>query len=577
VDGGSICKSCGAILPLPDLEGNASCLSCGRNHRVATPEPEPVPTPTPSSAPRFDPTGAGDDRVPWTPDLTGSVATVPARNRTASSLGCLLSVLVVIGAISAAVVVFARSVSTDVRESLERAFDVDSSRLSLGSGAVLVLDDAGPGGRVVDGASGAPVVAAVVYDAGHDARFVSRLPLTAGDQTPDPVWSSEPFPTSTYDAALAQIDGTVLAGVADEVWALDAATGARSWTAPLPDKVGAGCPTCFTVFGDTLVVVTEDEQVHAFGAASASPRWTRRLESPSARVVVSDAGVVISDQDPAKPGTQLITVLDPASGAVRSALSPTCPGRDGGFPTTMNFADSVLAVPGSPDLVAGISFGGTCLVRWDGTTGQLRWTTTAETGGSLDDDDALITADRLFAPTADGAMLAVDLTTGGSSRLALPPDVTAVPVAVSGPLLVAETTTTRGTIRGGLAAWDLGNGQAVWQSAMPDGSKPFSDRTAGSSESLFPDSPLSMVVTVGTGLQLATFSGDTYTATIRPVDPATGALGEPRAWSFGEGPGIPSLRLHRVTPDGLLITADNALLHLPFAADGEPVGWPAPG
>ena len=161
-------------------------------------------------------------------------------------------------------------------------------------------------------------------------------------------------------------------------------------------------------------------------------------------------------------------------------------------------------------------------------------------------------------------------------RLALPPDVTAVPVAVSGSLLVAETTTTRGTTRGGLAAWDLGTGQAVWQSAMPDGSKPFSDRLAGSSESLFPDSPLSTVVAVGTELRLATFSGDTYTASLRTIDPATGALGEPRSWSFGDGPGIPSLRLHRVTPEGMLITADSGLLFLPFAADAQPVGWPGP-
>ena len=574
MDGGSLCKSCGAILPLPDMDGHAACLSCGRNHRIATPDPQPAPTPPRSE--RFDPTGAGDDGVPWTPDLTISVAKVPKRTRTASGLGCLLSVLLLIGGISAAIVVFARSVSTDVKESLDRAFDVDVSRLTLGSGAVLELDAAGADGKVVDGASAVTEVAAVVYDPQENARFVARLPLTQGRDTPDPVWSSDLFPTNVYDASLAQIGDTVLLGVADEVWALDAATGARSWTAPLPDKVSAGCATCFAVFDDTLVVVTEDDQVHAYGTASATPRWTRRLESPSARVVESDAGVVVSDQDPAKPGTQLITVLDPASGAPRSALSPTCPGRDGGFPTTMNFADSVLAVPGSPDLVGSISFGGTCLVRWDGTTGQVRWTTTAEAGGSLDDDDALITADRLFAPTADGAMLSVDLATGGSTRLALPPDVTAVPVAVSGSLLVAETTTTRGTTRGGLAAWDLGTGQAVWQSAMPDGSKPFSDRLAGSSESLFPDSPLSTVVAVGTELRLATFSGDTYTASLRTIDPATGALGEPRSWSFGDGPGTPSLRLHRVTPEGMLITADSGLLFLPFAADAQPVGWPGP-
>ena len=87
MDGGSLCKSCGAILPLPDMDGHAACLSCGRNHRIATPDPQPAPTPPRSE--RFDPTGAGDDGVPWTPDLTISVAKVPKRTRTASGLGCL--------------------------------------------------------------------------------------------------------------------------------------------------------------------------------------------------------------------------------------------------------------------------------------------------------------------------------------------------------------------------------------------------------------------------------------------------------------------------------------------------------
>ena len=208
MDGGSLCKSCGAILPLPDMDGHAACLSCGRNHRIATPDPQPAPTPPRSE--RFDPTGAGDDGVPWTPDLTISVAKVPKRTRTASGLGCLLSVLLLIGGISAAIVVFARSVSTDVKESLDRAFDVDVSRLTLGSGAVLELDAAGADGKVVDGASAVTEVAAVVYDPQENARFVARLPLTQGRDTPDPVWSSDLFPTNVYDASLAQIGNPVL-------------------------------------------------------------------------------------------------------------------------------------------------------------------------------------------------------------------------------------------------------------------------------------------------------------------------------------------------------------------------------
>lgn len=554
------------MLPLPDTDGYSTCMSCGRNHRIKE-RPEPVTEPTPAPGP-------GEPFATWTPDITVTVARTP-KVSTGSGKGCVLGVFLLIGAIVAGVVVMVSSVSKSVKDTMDRALTVDNSRLTL-TGRVVAIDPTGSGGHQTDGAARSAEVVAVAYDSGSNSRLAVRLELVGSAERPDPKWTTDAFPESVYDAPLAQLGDRLMMAVGDDLKAVNLQTGATVWTAALPDKVTPGCETCFVVLGDTLVVHTVDDQVLGFGAGSPEPRWTRRLASAASDVLVSAAGVVISDEDPAKPGQQMVTVLDPVSGAQRSALVPSCVPDQSGFPRTMNFADHLAVIPGGPDLVAMVSSIETCLVRWDGSTGQIKWTVQVSDGGSLDGDDMLVTADRLIAPTTDGALASVNLADGAANRLVTPTDLAVVPVGVSADVLLAETTTTRGTTRGGLAAWNLSSGQPLWQTSMPDGAKPFSDRSS-TSDALFSGSPLARLEFTAAGADLVTFNGDDYSVSLQKVDLATGTLGEARRWVIGEGPGTLSVGVGALSPHGLLVSAQSSVLALPVGTDGGLLSWPGPG
>ncbi|MBK6856465.1 MAG: PQQ-binding-like beta-propeller repeat protein [Microthrixaceae bacterium] len=567
------CESCGSLLPLPDTDGFSTCLSCGRNHRTAADKPDESKTKGPTAA-TFD-LGGGIGAQPWTPDLTVTVTRPGVTVRKGRGIGCFLTVFVLLGAMIAGIVLFTRSVGKEVSKAFDTVRELNTSNLSLYPGSLLFLEDPAAAGKTVDGGGSAPEIVGLTYDGSSNTHFVARAVLAEGEDTPEPMWTSEPLPKNTSNIQLAQIGDTVFVGLGDELQALDVETGVQRWKADLPDKVGVGCDACFLVAGDTLMVVTDDDQINAFGTGSATPRWTRKLVSTGGEVSLSEAGLVVIDQDPAVPGSTVVSVLDPASGTPRSAVTPECPPQNGSFPTKMNFSDLVVAVPGTTDLVSTVSFGSTCIVRWDGNTGQIRWVAFTDLAGHFEHDDVLATGDRLFVPVGDGTMASVDLGSGATSRLALPADVTAHPVAVLEGRLIAETTTTRGTQRGGLAAWDLATGQPIWQTAMPDGSKPFSNRVSWASETLFPDSPLSTTVVAGPVLRLATFSGDDYTGSLRTVDVASGTLGEPQKWVLGEGPGTASVTVEKVLPTGLAISFDNSYaMFLPFAKAEPALSWP---
>jgi len=575
------CESCGSLLPLPDTDGYSTCMSCGRNHKTKPDQPETPKQGAPITL-TIDPASAAAaaEAAAAAAEAMGNavkVLTPSPTTRKVGGIGCLLTSLLLVGAVIGVVVVFTRSVSDQVQSSIEGAFQ-PSSNLSITSGSMLLLSDPDSAGKVVDGGGPPPEIAAMIYDGGQDKRFVARLEMIEGDDTPDPIWSSDPLPSSVYAVEMVQMGGTLFVGAADELLALDVATGAQKWKAELSDKLSAGCPNCFVKIGDSLVVVTDDDQVQAFGAGSSTPLWTRQLDSPSGEVLPSDAGVVVIDQDPAKPGDAVVSVLDPASGAARSSLAPSCPAANGGFPSTMNLADTVVAVPGTPDLVASVSFGTTCLIRWDGSTGQPRWTSFLDDGIRVERATTLVTADRFFAPTGDGSIDVVDLATGSSAAVALPADTTGRPVAVVGGRLIAETVTTRGTPRGGLAAWDLATGQPVWETAMPDGSKPFSNAVPGAStDAVFEGSPLSATLVTGETVRVMTLSGDDYTASLHTLDPATGTLGDRQSWVVAEGPGTPSGGVVQVDAAGVLVDFDSAALFLPFASHQPALGWPTSG
>jgi outer membrane protein assembly factor BamB len=382
------------------------------------------------------------------------------------------------------------------------------------------------------------------------------------------VWQSEEFPTGVYGGALAISGETAFAAVDDELWALDIADGTLAWKASLPDVVHTSCETCFTVVGDSLIVQTADAQVLAFGTDSSEARWGHRLVSPSGSVLVAGAGLAVIDDSPDQPGARQVQVLDPATGATVSTFVPVC--DDGTGTRDLSFTDSVYALPGSPDLVATVSFGGGCAVRWNGTTGQVVWAAPVGDLGSPNRDGGLVTDTRLVVASSTG-LSSIDLASGAVVAMAAPPDTSVSPVAQQGDLLVAQSATSRGTTKVGLVGYDAVSGQIRWQAPVP-GDSELLQVGATSQDALFAGAPRSLLITDGGDLSLATFDGEDRTISVSAVDPATGKPGEPVVTTLPARSGTPSVLVHDVRAGGLLFTIDSKVVHV--GAGGEVVSFP---
>ncbi len=546
--GGSVCKSCGALLPLPDAEGHVSCMSCGRTERVAVKEPKPSPGASAGASP-------GTVFVSWSPEDAGSVAAAAKTAR--RGVGCIVGVIVLSIAVPVVLAVAGIFAGTSaVRDALDEVGSAVGPKrhLSPSGYEVLALPPSDGGGLEV---------VTVVYEGQRNARFLARAALGAGGGDG---WESDPFPSGVNDAQVILSDRTLFAVIGEELWALVADTGAISWRAPLSDVVRSSCETCFQPLGDGVVLLTADGQVFAYGPGSATARWGHRLAGTNSQLAVSDAGVAVVDDSPESPGRKQVVVLDAATGAVVSTFVPQCnPDRVGGG---FNFTDQVYAIGGSSDLLATVSTSDSCAVRWNAGTGQVAWSAQME-GANLR-DRGLLTDDRFYVSSRNG-ISAVDLASGSVLEVAAPADSEVEPLFRTGDLLVAESATSRGTARPGLAAYEAATGELRWRFDLPGGGEllPVGGR---SSDALFGDDGRSVAFAVDGGVVVATFAGGSRTVTTREVDLATGVLGQATVAQLPSRSGTPSVSIHSADAGGLLFTIDNKIVRLPLG--GEPVLWP---
>ncbi len=579
--GPTVCR-CGASLPSPDLVGLATCPSCGRVTRVADPaelaaDPQPTtdegdregagwPTP-PVAAPV--PTGTGwaapppIPGAPTPPPPASSSASPPSNvGRTAGKVGCAL-VPLIIGVVVVAVIVSAVR-SCDVSTPGD-VFGIDGiDTLITLSGTATVLD-AGPEGIDL-------VATTQTSDTGGVDRRLSRVRF--GPDGPTEVWRSQELSDSVSDVEVAQVGDVLFAAYGDRLLALDEATGETRWATTLRDQVTVNCDDCFAAVGDHLVVRTTDAYVTAYGTASAEPRWSNRLRSPSGSIATPGPHLLVVD-DPEDPSaTTPVVTLDPATGKRIAALAPTCTrGEDGSWDVELSPGDPVHAVPGSDDVVAVFGFGDSCVVRWNPADGAVRWTSRLN-GASTIDDDSVVVGPKDIAMGVGTALVTVDLATGAAKLLEVPADTQAVPDRIVGRTLVADTTSTRGTPRGGLAAWDLRTGERRW--ANRDLGTATAASRNGFSDALFDGSPRFVVVPEGAdGLAVVVFDGTQGTFTSRTVDLATGDLGAPvkRAY-LREYEGIASLDVEAITDDQLVVSIDNLLQVLPSSGQGPVWSYP---
>lgn len=556
-----ICDGCGATLPKADDAGMMTCGSCGRitrdpAHRIPT-----SPT-TPFAEPRapivVDLSGL---------DLSGAADTAVKTTKAGCGIGSvvMLIVLVVVGIIVFSVV---RGVN-DATKGISKAFSsAPSSNLFPDGDATWVL----PGGE------GSEVdVLTLVSDNQDDSRR-KLVRLTMSEDGTEQRWISAAFAKDAYTVVVAYAGNDLWVGANDELRLLDLRTGKERWHTGLNDKVTTGCPGCFSVVEGKLVVRTDDAYLSGFGASSGEPLWTKRLGSVGARPSVASGRVIVVDQESGKD--PLATTLDPASGRVVNASTIRCPATpDEPFDVELQTGAQIVGVPGSTDVAAVAGSGYSCAARWDPATGAVRWTDRGEGSASPTDNRTLVAGTDLVFATNE-ALVRIDLGSGRRTTLAPVPDVRAKPLAIVGRTVLGETETTRGTTKGGLAAWSLDDGRNLWATPLPQGAQLASDNAYNSSDALFDGQNRSVYVPPATPAgpaHVMTFEGEGRTYRTQTLDLATGALGTATPEEFPTrygGDGTVSMTVVDSGPTRVVVTMDTLLEVIPVDG-GAVVRWPS--
>lgn len=569
-----LCTSCGAELPPPDVAGLITCPNCQRVTRsdelgtagAGWPAP-PVAAPTPGGSWAPPSPVAGAPSPPPAVDRSAKLRGPGGSTvRSAGAKGCGVA-LAIAAVLAIAVVGTVRSCSSAVNDAISSIPSVSTSSLITLSGTSTVV--ASSGGRT-------DVIATIQENAGSDT--VRRLALIRfADGRSQKVWETEPIGDSASRAEIAQAGTTFFAGVDDTLYAIDAQTGDTRWSTTLRDKVTTGCPECFGTAKGNLVVRTADAYVTAFGQRSSEPLWTKRLNSPSGSLaVVGGQPLVIDDPEDATARTT-VALLDPADGRVVRATAPTCPrNEDTPWELEISPGDTISEVGTQHDVVAAFGFGDACVVRWNPASGAIKWTSRLDGASSLQAEQQVMGERDLVVSASGGAMVSIDLSTGKAHLLEVPADVRVTPDRIVGRTLVADTVTVRGTPKGGLAGWDLTNGDRIWAGTSLGRAQPTSRSRYFSSDALFDGSPRSLLVPAGEGLNSFVFDGTDRTFAVRPLDLGSGDLGTEvkRGFVSQYESGTPSLTVEAITPTHLLVSVDSRLQIIPVSGRGAVVGFP---
>ncbi|HYI62381.1 MAG TPA: PQQ-binding-like beta-propeller repeat protein [Acidimicrobiales bacterium] len=575
----SSCNRCGGSLPPPDDDDNIVCPGCGLFHHVGDsgpglpPPPPSPPPPTPLGGPGAaapgGPFGAGaavgagvPTFGPTAPPAAGTTPTPGRRRRRGPGLGCLLALVIL-----AATLVPIGFAVYQAGRAVSRAGGGDTDlELTVTTGD----------SEVVTGAGGRPTeVVGLAQPVGSGDRVVARVAIDG-----EVAWTAPVVPADVYSAQFRVTDDLVLASLGAEVVALDRATGASRWRASASDEVDPRCRHCFAVLGDTLVVLGRDATVTALDVADGSGRWSRRLESPRGSTHVVGGTLLVVDQvDLSGPAS--LAVTDPATGEVGGRITPSCP--DPAYPAELAQViafqpDSpVIPVPGSDDVVLAFGSTTTCVQRWTLPDPRMRWSRAAELGSGL--TDPTTTADGTDLVISDSsALVHVGLSEGSMTALPLPRDTApAGPAVLAGGRLVTAVTSSRGTARLSLLAFDLRRGEALWDRALPRGVEAFDLSPDRSTETLFAGDARFLLAPAGADdVALVTLASPGQRLTVEHVAVATGRARPVGRDTFAlryEGSTSPSARIERVTGGRVVFTTESIPQVLDLATGRVTEGW----
>lgn len=429
--------------------------------------------------------------------------------------------------------------------------------------------------EILPGEPSGPVEAIVAVSdrEGPSAEQVLVRTIIGEDGSGDAIaWSTERF---AFDASLkATMFGDALFVAVDrQIWNLSLSSGEQQWSAELPDVVDRACPECVTFVDGMVVVRSVDGTLTAFSPNSAEPRWSRQLESDQASsVVVGDHLVVLDD---GTDGTgRVLVAITPSTGAEVDIAVPDCEVPDAGGAQVVDSND-LIAVPGSQsDIVVRSGPGGRCLTRIDTATGDQAWTSGGLRSSARAVAPPIASGEDLILALSPGPMVHVDLVSGGTVELEGLDDQTVVPAAVVDGRLLAETVTTRGTPRTGVAAWDLSTVRRSWAIEAPGEAAPASSQFGP--VAIERDGPRALLHTEGDAPLLVSFDGETQQVRVSPIDIETGDIGTPSERPFTvryENTAQPSLQVSETGSERIVVVLADLMQVVPLP-DGDLLTWP---
>lgn len=295
-----------------------------------------------------------------------------------------------------------------------------------------------------------------------------------------------------YAWGVAYSDGQVIAAVQTRLVGLSRATGEQIWEAPLTDAVSTICRDCVRVFGDVVVVLSDDGELQAFAAASGAPRWKVRLRAAPRQLVAVRGLVGVPDERDDGEGGAVLRLFSPADGAEAEPFAPACQSRGSDYGSNASIYDEIERDPRGRFLVWLIGSSPSCLLSLDTATGEVAGRTYLDgfSGADLDpqrrhwDGDTLYLSDNSQI-VAVGPQEARTLVTSEDYYLA--------PVAAGDGVLVVQAQRSRGSSRYELWAVDAASGQRLWDRVLV-ASDPFEGpRETGSFATIVAGDALALV------------------------------------------------------------------------------------
>ncbi|NTV62508.1 MAG: PQQ-binding-like beta-propeller repeat protein [Oscillochloris sp.] len=159
-------------------------------------------------------------------------------------------------------------------------------------------------------------------------------------------WESPPLGDNGNSWVVAASAQTVI--IADEATliGISRSDGSKLWEAPLTDRVFYnGCVDCLQVFGDVVVVLSDDGQLQAFNTAKGAPLWTIRLNQATRQLVRVGDKVGVPDSLTKDGSDAGLLVYDPLHGTLERTIEPTCKDEDASYEALPHYFDYILAEP----------------------------------------------------------------------------------------------------------------------------------------------------------------------------------------------------------------------------------------